>query len=86
MSWTDSARSHIATIHDTLPADATFDQRVKALRDSYPFQMRSGWAYKAWLKARKEYLAKYATPTTDTKQWPLSPLERMIAKAKSHCQ
>jgi hypothetical protein len=83
MSWTDSARDHIAIIHDALPDDATFEQRVKALRDGYPFEMRSGWAYKAWLKARKEYLAKYCAPTTDTKQWPLSPLERLIAKHKS---
>lgn len=79
MSWSDSARDHIYKIHSALPAEATFEQRVKALRDGYPFAMRKGWAYKAWLGEQRRYLAKYAGPATDTKRFPMSPLERLIA-------
>ena len=78
MSWFDSARDHIAIIHDGLAADATFQQRVKALRDGYPFAERRGWAYKAWLKAQRQYLASYQPATVDTKRFPLSPLERLM--------
>jgi hypothetical protein len=79
MSWSDTARSYIDKIHAGLPADATFEQRVKALRDGYPFAMRRGWAYKAWLGEQRRYLARYAGPQVDTKRFPLSPLERAIA-------
>ena len=78
MSWSDTSRSYIQKIHDGLPVDATFEQRVKALRDGYPFSMRRGWAYKAWLGEQRRYLAKYA-PKTDTKRFPLTPLELAIA-------
>lgn len=81
MSWSDTSRSYIQKIHETLPLDATFEQRVKALRDGYPFSMRRGWAYKAWLGEQRKYLAKYQPTTVDTKRFPLSPLERMIARA-----
>lgn len=80
MSWSATAHNEILKIHDRLPHDATFEQRVKALRDGYPFAMRSGWAYKAWLAEQRKYLAKYQPVTVDTKRFPLSPLERMMAK------
>jgi hypothetical protein len=81
MSWSDAAFSEIQRIHATLPADVTFEQRVKALRDGYPFSERMGWAYKAWLKEQRKYLAKYQPVTVDTKRFPLSPMERMMARA-----
>jgi hypothetical protein len=91
MSWTDRSREVIAQIHATLPADAALADRVKALRDGYPFSMRRGWAYKAWCTARREYLAKYdmkmARPRNDKQanfDAMLSPLDRAKAKGDAH--
>lgn len=82
MSWTDDARQHIARIHATLPANATYKDRVKALRDGYPWN-RMGWAYKAWLKARGEYLNRYRATRSVYGQANfdnyLSPLDRAKA-------
>lgn len=89
MSWTDRSHVLIDQIHASLPADATYEQRVKALRDGYPYSMRSGWAYKVWLKARKAYLRKYreeaGRPRNDKQgnfDAMLSPLDRAKAKAE----
>jgi hypothetical protein len=82
MSWTDLARAHIAEIHEALPPTATFQERDRALREAYPFGKRSGWAYKAWLRARKEYLAKFTPPGKPVRSFPLSPLERLIARSR----
>lgn len=88
MSWYDTATGYIGQIHVKLPADASYEERVKALRDGYPFQERRGWAYKAWLKARKAYLGKYSMkavrPRGDKQinfDEMLSPLDRAKAKA-----
>ncbi len=59
MSWIAQARAKIAEIHATIPADASFTARKAALRNQYPFGERSYWPYRAWLKARREYLRKY---------------------------
>lgn len=59
MSRTDEARRVIAQVHATLPADISFADRRRAIRDAYPFGERAYWPYKAWCKAQREYLAKY---------------------------
>lgn len=82
-SWADSARSHIARVHATLPADISFDDRVKAIRDAYPFGERAMHPYKMWLKEQRRYLATYQPVSVDTKRFPLSPLERLMAKGKA---
>lgn len=79
-SWLDSAWRAIDKVHATLPADASFGDRVKALRDAYPFGEREHHPYKMWLKAQRQYLARYEPPT-DTKRFPLSPLERLMRRA-----
>lgn len=83
MSWADRARDAIRDITATLPKEATFQQRVKALRDAYPFARREGWAYKAWLKEQRRYLAQFAPPA-DSKRFPLSPLEKMLLATEQH--
>jgi hypothetical protein len=83
MSWYESSKAHIAEIHASLPTDATLEQRRKALQGGYPFGQRQYFPYKMWLKAQREYLTRYAPPDHDSKRFPLSPLERMIAKAKA---
>jgi len=57
--WHDRAWKSIEDIHRRLPSDATLKQREQALKDGYPFGQRKYWPYKAWLKARRQYLAKY---------------------------
>lgn len=84
MSWYDSAREAIRELDATLPADMPFAERKKAVAAAYPFGMRQYTPYKMWLKAQKEYLLRYAPPSLDTPRFPLSPLERMIARSKEH--
>ncbi|PZP68370.1 hypothetical protein [Methylorubrum populi] len=59
MTWGDRARAAIGRIHAGLPAEATYAQRVAALRDGYPFGPRENAPYQAWLKAQRAYLARY---------------------------
>lgn len=61
MSWTEQARKVIAQVHATLPEDATLKQRKAALKNAYPFGPRQYWPYRAWCKARREYLARFIT-------------------------
>lgn len=78
MTWSEKAREVIGNIHASLPADATFQQRRKAVFDAYPFGMRQYHPYKVWLTAQRHYLAQFEPPK-DTKRFPLSPLEKMMA-------
>lgn len=80
MDWSAAARRVIAEIHARLPANATLAERKAALRAGYPFGERAMWPYKAWLKAQRAYLARYAGPPA--KPIHLSPLERIMQKAK----
>ncbi len=68
MSWAQAARDRIAKIHRELPEDASITARKKALRDGYPFGERSYWPYRAWCKARREYLAKFEKPKLTQRQ------------------
>lgn len=80
-SWYEAAQDHIRRLDETLPADISFEERTKAVRDAYPWGERRMHPYKMWLKAQKEYLNRHCPPTVDSKRFPLSPLERMIARA-----
>ena len=77
MNWSVQARAKIAEIHRSLPEDASFTARVKALRNGYPFGERKYWPYKAWCKARREYLRKYDPKT------PAPPLLREMLKDRT---
>lgn len=80
MDWSAEARRVIGEVHATLPPNCTMAERKAALRAAYPFGERAFWPYKAWCKAQKSYLAKFA-PQPPVKH--LSPLERLMAKAKA---
>lgn len=41
---------------------------AKAIDDSYPFSERSGWAYKAWLDARRAFFGKHQLPLRRARQ------------------
>ena len=66
--WTSMARDRIASVHEALPADATFELRRQAVAAARPFACYDGWPAKCWRRAAKAYLAKY-DPT------PAGPLE-----------
>lgn len=79
--WSDTARRVIQEVHLSLPETASLQERIKAVDDAYPFSIRKYWPYKAWLKARRDYLCRYGY---QPKGKPLieSPLERMIRRGK----
>lgn len=53
-SWTDDSAAWIAEQVKNHPEmDKT--QLEKHCRKNYPWSMRQGWAYKAWLKAMRAY-------------------------------
>lgn len=79
-SWQWRAWQVIDEVHASLSADASFEDRVKALKDAYPFGERRHHPYKMWLRAQRQYLCRYEPPS-DTKRFPLSPLERMMRRA-----
>ena len=84
-SWYDAARTYIAEIHKSLPADTTFADRKRAVRDGYPWGERKRWPYKAWLRAQREYLARHMPNEVKDERLasiPKTPLEQMIDKAR----
>lgn len=59
MSWPDQAWRAIDAAHASLPEGVTFKQRKAAIDSAYPFGTRAHWPYKAWLAARRAYLARW---------------------------
>lgn len=59
MTWREHAKQQIQTLDRQMPADITLAERKIVLRDNYPFGIRSGHAYKAWLKEQRIYLGKH---------------------------
>lgn len=57
--WSVIARQTIERVALTIPDDATMKERKAAIDAAYPFGERAYWPYKAWLKARRTYLAKF---------------------------
>lgn len=83
--WSDTARRVIREVHDSLPADATLEQRMKAIDEAYPFGPRQYSPYKTWLKARRDYLCRYGyqpkgKPRTEVPLFE-SPLDRAKRRA-----
>jgi len=59
-SWTDHSAAWIA---EQVKAHPEMDMKAleKHCRANYPFHMRRGWAYKAWLKAMRAYFRPQST-------------------------
>ena len=81
MTWEERAAKVIGEVHKTLPDTMGLRDRRAAIDAAYPFGQRKYFPYKAWLKARKKYLQKYGHKP-EPKAIHLSPLERMMKKAK----
>lgn len=67
MTWFEASQDHIRRIHNEymLPG-MTVEERAKVLTEHYPFAMRMGSAYKAWLRARKAYLDGFRPTPLET--------------------
>jgi hypothetical protein len=60
MSWFDSAKSVITTVHQEQLSKGVTDKAeiLKDIDAAYPFGLRQYFPYKAWLRARKEFIAR----------------------------
>ncbi len=58
-TWGDIARQRIERVAATLPDDMPLKDRIAAIDAAYPFGARSHWPHRAWLKARRTYLARF---------------------------
>ena len=69
MSWYDVAVDTIILATRDLPLDTPLAERKKVVDAAYPFGQRSMWPYRAWLRARRKYLARFGyrqnTPLLD---------------------
>lgn len=73
-AWSETARTVISRVHRSLPDETPLAERVKAVDAAYPFGERSYWPYKAWLKVRRAYLARYGyRPRGQRPDTPLFP-------------
>jgi hypothetical protein len=60
--WAERAWAVIDELHPTLPEGISLAERKKALIAAYPFGARTGFPYKAWCKAQRKYLSRWAPP------------------------
>lgn len=69
MTWYASSWSHMHGVNQQAVAEGKDPAaRAKAIDDSYPWAQRSGWAYKAWLSARRDYFRKQGLPLRRAKK------------------
>jgi hypothetical protein len=86
IDWQKTASAVIGEVHRNLPADADLKARKAALRAAKPYEFAvTSWGKKVWAKHQRKYLEKFGLPPLHPKpiEDHLSPLERMIAKAKA---
>lgn len=80
MTRYEYARQVISQVHAGLPDSCPLDERRKVVDASYPFGERAYSPYKAWLRARREYLTRYGHQPRNTPHE--SPMERMMRRAQ----
>lgn len=87
IDWQTTAASIVEKVNRSLPADADLATRKKELRAARPWEFAStSWGRKVWAKHSRKYLERYGLPPLKAKAVEdyLSPLERMIKKAKEN--
>lgn len=67
MSWYARSWQHMAAVLEESQAAGVADTG-KAIDDSYPYSSRSGFAYKAWLEARRDFFRKHNIPLRRAKK------------------
>ena len=87
IDWQRTAAMVIDKVDSTLSKDADILTRKRALREARPWEFAStSWGRKVWAKHSRKYLEKFGLPPLKAKavEGHLSPLERMMAKAKDN--
>lgn len=69
MTWYTSSWAHMHEAHQQAVAEGKDRAAMaKAIDESYPWRERSGWAYKAWLAARRDFFRKHNLPLRRAKK------------------
>lgn len=69
MSWYANSWQHMLSVRaEASIAGKDAAATAKAIDDSYPYSERSGWAYKAWLEARRAFFRQYNLPLRRAKK------------------
>lgn len=69
MSWYATSWRHMLAQHqDAKDSGLEPEAIAKVIDDSYPFNQRSGWAYKAWLDARRDFFRQHNLPLRRAKK------------------
>lgn len=74
MSWTDDSAEWLQVQIKAHP-DMTRAELRRWCSKNYPWGMRSGWAYKAWLKALRSYFKPQAVRPVRAGRTEPSPAE-----------
>jgi hypothetical protein len=82
--WYGKAKAIIATIHETLPADADLATRHQACLRGKPWEYATtSWGQKTWARAQREYLVKYGYVPKTAAGKAGTPLLSPLEKAKA---
>ena len=69
MSWYATSWQHMLAQHKLAAASGADQAAIaKVIDNSYPFSQRSGWAYKAWLDARRDFFRQHNLPLRGAKK------------------
>lgn len=83
MEWSKIARQVIAEV-DAANRGVPARDRLKLIDAAYPFGERDYWPYKAWLKARKEWIGKHIhMPVPQKHETPMERMMRLTAEAEA---
>lgn len=75
MSWYATSWQHMEAVRAGNP-EMGAAVLAKLIDTSYPFSQRSGWAYKAWLDARRDFFRKHNLPLRGARKPPPDLLEQ----------
>lgn len=75
MSWYAKSWQHMDAVRQSHPA-LTAPALAKAIDASYPYSQRNGWAYKAWLDARRDFFRQHNLPLPRARKPPPGLLEQ----------
>ena len=82
LSWIDRARLRIADLDRRCAFNTDASVRMRIIDEGYPFGERRHTPYKAWLRARQEYIALKCPELLKNKAMPISPLDRAKWRAE----
>lgn len=83
MTWYADAWSFMAKTHTAASTEGKDGMAIaKAIDDGYPYGERSGWPYKAWRAARRDFFRKHNLPLRRARQPGADLLARNLEEAQ----